>query len=140
MTSTRLGNTRHIHQTPILPMRNNSNSSSSSGNMATRRRRRTTIAGPVGAPDVVVRCLLGGLSALDTSIRRECGRFKCFFPSRDDPAVGYLISSSTRARHQLQSMQRAHEMALDVERRFGIRHALLAEPYEIGEVRVGRTL
>lgn len=70
------------------------------------------------------------------SKRVPCGWHKCFFRSKSNPQVGYLIARSTEMssrekKKRLQSLDLAYQLAKHLEQEYNIRHFLIAPPISL---------
>lgn len=73
---------------------------------------------------------------LDGSKTVPCGFEKCFFRSKSDSSIGYLVAKSrgeskTLRRARLKALESAYKYAMHLEREYGIRHFLLEPPLNI---------
>ena len=67
------------------------------------------------------------LSHIDYSKPGKCGHYKCFFRSREDPHIGYLVTET-----DIGSFNKIHlhvwEIAKDIETRYNARHFYMQRP------------
>lgn len=72
------------------------------------------------------------ISDLDWTRRASCGAEKCFFHSKSDNQIGYLLAPSSEKRSsRFQALDGAWELAERLRRVYGIQHFLLAPPTNI---------
>lgn len=69
---------------------------------------------------------------LDVTRRTTCGWEKCFFHSKSDKHVGYLLAPTTkRTRRRFKAIEGAYKYAEYLKREYNITHFLLAPPTRI---------
>lgn len=67
----------------------------------------------------------GLLGLLDLNQRAACGRHKCFYRAKEDPAKGYLVATRTR----VEELEKGWEYANCLEQTYGIAHYMNAGPF-----------
>lgn len=77
----------------------------------------------------------------DFDVMTGCGYFKCFFPSRSDDTVGWLVTRAQRyypsqgkARHVYNFAVQAYDFALARQDSHGLRHYYLQPPFLTGRL------
>lgn len=73
------------------------------------------------------------LDDLDTSQRVPCGTYKCFFRSKSNATVGYLVSRSAAhfVRERLIMLESGYDLAKSLKRRYDINNFLLEPPIDV---------
>ena len=67
----------------------------------------------------------GLLGLLDLNQRAACGRHKCFYRAKEDPAKGYLVATRTR----VEELEKGWEYANCLEQTYGVAHYMNAGPF-----------